>query len=423
MMANKLSNLASSNFKQTKYMREEYFTPRIKKTISMKNHLFFLIILLSLECKSQSYFNELFTLDTTITLKTKDFATVGVYGAATASYENFIIFTDHTRAMKSNDSIPFLKYDIENKKLSSFFLITNNHEFFSSKYTTIRNIALNENNIFVSLFKHIVVFKKTNDNYLVDDILQNNNDEISVINDSTIFGLHQRNPTSSYLLYNFINREYIEQKTFNIDILGMVHIAPSKYLDAQKDQVFFTNANKYEVVRYNYLTKTTDTVIKHMPKKWNYFSEKEIRTINKIRPGAPVIKALQNILPSKNVIHGLAIINDTTLFIRHIQGYYGQNLELFVDIWKLQNNEWILSASNIKYSDPVEPNSIISKNNYPIFLYNSFNYNKQGLFYTISDKETELSPIGMTYTEFYEKNQNELISKEPVYKLNIFYKK
>lgn len=257
----------------------------------------------------------------------------------------------------------------------------------------------------------------------MDYILQNNNDEVSVINDSTIFGLHQRNPASSYLLYNFINREYIEQKTFNIDILGMVHIAPSKYLDAQKDQVFFTNANKYEVVRYNYLTKTTDTVIKHMPKKWNYFSEKEIRTINKIRPGAPVIKALQNILPSKNVIHGLAIINDTTLFIRHIQGYYGQNLELFVDIWKLQNNEWILSASNIKYSDPVEPNSIISKNNYPIFLYNSFNYNKQGLFYTISDKETELSPIGMTYTEFYEKNQNELISKEPVYKLNIFYKK
>lgn len=140
MMANKLSNLASSNFKQTKYMRGEYFTPRIKKTKNMKNRLFFLIILLSLECQSQSYFNELFTLDTTIILKTTDFATVGIYGTATASYKNFIIFTDHTRAMKSHDSIPFLKYDIENEKLSSFYLITNNHEIFSSKYTTIRNI-------------------------------------------------------------------------------------------------------------------------------------------------------------------------------------------------------------------------------------------------------------------------------------------
>jgi len=257
----------------------------------------------------------------------------------------------------------------------------------------------------------------------VDYILQNNNDEVSVINDSTIFGLHQRNPASSYLIYDFKNKKYIEQKNYSIDILGMIHIAPSKYLDAHKDQLYSISANKYEVVRYNYLTKATDTIIKHKPKEWNNFSEKEIRLINKARPGGPVIKELQEILPRKNVIHGLAIINDTTMFIRHLQGYYGQNLELFVDIWKLQNNEWILSASNIKYRDPVEPNSIISKNNYPFFLHHSFNYNKKGLFYTISDKETELSPIGMTYTEFYEKNQNELISKEPVYKLNIFHKK
>ncbi|MDY0217574.1 MAG: hypothetical protein RBS19_11525 [Bacteroidales bacterium] len=215
----------------------------------------------------------------------------------------------------------------------------------------------------------------------------------------------------------------MEHKTFRIDIQGMAHIGPHKYAEAIDKHIYFISANKYEIIRYNYLNKTTDTIISYNPKNWVNLSKKDINKINKALPGANALKELNKTLPRKNIIHGLEIINDSTIFVRHLSDYYGKNMDFFVDIWIEKHNKWEISNSNLAYKKPCNPSINISKENFPIYLYKSFFFNKDGLFFTITNNETELSPIGYNFEEFHEVNQNILSTNKPVYKLNIFHRK
>jgi len=96
-----------------------------------------LLFMMVTKVYSQNFFNEIFIYDTTIVLKTKELGFRGKYDFVATSNNHEIIFSDQTRTMKKNDSIPFLKYNTKTKTLSEFFVITNSNDLFLSKHSTL----------------------------------------------------------------------------------------------------------------------------------------------------------------------------------------------------------------------------------------------------------------------------------------------
>ncbi|MGI6321255.1 MAG: hypothetical protein ACOXZK_09965 [Bacteroidales bacterium] len=368
---------------------------------------------------SQKYFNELFLQDTTIVLKTRDLEKSSHYFYATA-YKDFVVFTDFSGNILQNDTIPFVFYDVKNKTAKDVFAYTSNEVKYRAKYSEIYSIAFNGENLFVSIYNSVLIFRKGDSGYFIDDKINFNSHDLIMANDSILVCLEISNPQNNYLIYNVNNKEVIETNDYILDVPGMIHIGPSGYIDAHGSSLFFVSANKYKVEKYNFITKERETIIDYKPEAWKYLTEKDIKKVRRAYPGGPALSRLGEILPKKNVVHGIEVINDSTIFVRYLWDYYGNSMELYVDVWTCKGGVWELSLVGLKYKSMCNLDIPITKNNYPIALNRAFLYSGIGGFYTITNREPDNSPIGKKYSDYFDENQKLLIDQEPLYKLNIF---